>query len=402
MTQPRPPFFLTSPAIALLGAALLISACKRGGPPASGGKRPVVPVVISEVVRKDMPIIVRAIGRVTSPATVAVKPQVTGTISEVHFVDGRAVKKGDPLVTIDPRPFAVALEQAKASQTESQTRADNAREQAVRYAALGKTGTVSKEQAADFDVAAKAALSTVAVTAAAVKAAELQLDYCAVRAPIDGRAGKALVTAGNVVTANQTDLVVVNQIAPVEVTFSVAEQQLAAVQRGMAAGKPKVTARTSGPDRQTAEGELVFVDNNVRATSGTIELKAAFRNDPQILWPGQFVSLRVEVGVDNQAVVAPAAAVQDGQDSKFVFVIKPDKTAELRKVVVDRTANDEAVIKSGLAGGEQIVIDGQSRLAVGSPVEIVPPAAAPMPTAVLGTPAPLPSAPPAAASAPKP
>ncbi len=381
--------FLPRLVFVLIAVTLMLAGCKRGGKTApGGGKRPVVPVVVGEVVRKDMAVIVRAIGRVTSPATVAVKPQVTGTISEVHFTDGQAVKKGDPLLTIDRRPFEVALEQAKASQAESQTRADNAREQAGRYAVLGKTGTVSKEQAADFDVAAKAAQSTVAVTAAAVKAAELQLDYCAIRAPIDGRAGKALVTAGNVVTANQTDLVVVNQIAPVEVTFSVAEQQLAAVQRGMAAGRPKVTARTSGLDRQTAEGELIFVDNNVRATSGTIELKAAFRNDPQILWPGQFVTLRVEVGIDLQAVVAPAAAVQDGQDSKFVFVIKSDKTAELRKVVVDRSANDEAVIKSGLNGGEQIVIDGQSRLTVGSPVEIVPPAAAPMASNAVATPPP--------------
>lgn len=345
-----------------------------------------VPVVVAEVTRKDVPIIVRAIGRVTSPATVSVKPQVTGTVSEVHFTDGQAVKKGDPLFTIDKRPFEVALEQAKASQSEAQTKADNAREQAERYSTLGKTGAVSKEQAADFNVAARAALSSGQVAAAAVKGAKLQLEYCTIRTPIDGRAGKALITAGNVVTANQTDLVIVNQLAPVEVTFSVAEQQLTVVQRGMTAGKPKVRARTSGLDRQTAEGELVFVDNNVKAATGTIELKAAFKNDPQVLWPGQFVGLRVEVGVDQNAVVAPAAAVQDGQDGAFVFIIKADRTAELRKVVVDRTASDESVIRSGLEGGEQIVIDGQSRLTIGSPVEIVPQKVAPV--AAPATPAP--------------
>lgn len=268
--------------------AALLSSCKPAAVPTRGG-RPPVPVVVTETTRKDMPVIVRAIGRVTSPATVAVKPQVTGTISEVHFSDGQAVKKGDSLFTIDKRPFEVALEQAKASHAEAQTKADNAREQAQRYQTLGKTGTVSKEQASDFEVTARAALSAVQVTAAAEKGAALQLDYCEIRSPIDGRAGKALVTAGNVVSANQTDLVIVNQLAPVEVTFSVAEQQLTAVQRGMAAGKPKVTARTSGLERQVAEGELVFVDNNVKATTGTIELKAAFKNDPQILWPGQFV-----------------------------------------------------------------------------------------------------------------
>jgi multidrug efflux system membrane fusion protein len=384
------PSFLRRPSLLLLWTVLAASlpACDRKTSPAGGGKRPVVPVVVADAVRKDMPVIVRAIGRVTSPAMVAVKPQVTGTISEAHFTDGQEVEKDDPLFTIDKRPFQVALDQAKASLAEAQTKADNAHEQAERYEALGKTGTVSKEQAADFRVAAKAALSTVQVAAAAVKAAELQLDYCSIRAPIAGRTGKALVTPGNVVTANSTNLVVLNQIAPVEVTFSVAEQQLTAVQRGMAAGKPKVSARTSGLDRQTAEGELVFIDNNVKAATGTIELKAAFRNDPRVLWPGQFVGLRVEVGVDRNALVVPAAAVQNGQDSAYVFVIKPDKTAEIRNVVVDRTAGEETVILSGLDGGETIVIDGQSRLTAGSHVEIVPHDRAPVPPVAPATPVP--------------
>jgi multidrug efflux system membrane fusion protein len=359
-------------------SAAFLTGCNRAKPTADAGKRPVVPVVVEKVARKDMPVTVRAIGRVTSPSTVTVKPQVTGTISTVHFTDGQMVKKGDPLFSIDSRPFQVALEQARAAQAEAQTKADNAREQAARYATLGKTGTVSKEQAADFEVTARAALSSVQVAAAAVKSAQLQVEYCSIAAPIDGRAGKALVTAGNVVTANQTEMVLVNQTAPVEVTFAVAEQQLAAVQRGMAAGKPKVSARTSGTDQQTTEGELVFLDNQVKATSGTIELKAAFSNQPQTLWPGQFVSLRVEVAVDKDAVVAPSAAIQDGQDSKFVFIINAEKKAEMRKVEVDRTVRDEAVIRKGLEGNEQIVVDGQSRLTVGSSVEIVPKEQAPV------------------------
>jgi multidrug efflux system membrane fusion protein len=356
-----------------------LSACNKpaAGPP-GGGKKQVVPVVLGEVVRKDMPIIVRAIGRVTSPATVSVKPQVTGRIAEVHFTDGQALQKGDPLFTIDKRPFEVALDQARASMAEAQTKATNAGDQARRYTSLDKTGGVSKDEVAGYEAAAKAALSAVQVAAAAVKGAELQLEYCSIRATINGRAGKALVTAGNVVTANQTELVILNQIAPVEVTFAVAEQQLTAVQKSVAAGKPKVTARTSGIDRQTAEGELTFMDNAVKAATGTLELKASFRNEPQILWPGQFVGIRLQVGVDKNAVVAPAAAMQDGQDSSFVFVIKPDKTAEMRKVVVDRTVNEEAVVSSGLEGGEAIVIDGQSRLTTGSTVNIIPAAEAPV------------------------
>jgi membrane fusion protein, multidrug efflux system len=358
--------------VTVLAAMAGWTACKPAPKSSGGDRKAVVPVVVAEVTRKDMPVVVRAIGRVTSPATVAVKPQVTGNISEVHFTDGQAVKKGDPLVTIDKRPFEVALEQAKASQSEAQTKAANARDQADRYVLLGKAGTASKEQVGDFEATAKAAQAALQVTAAAVKSADLQLQYCSIRAPIDGRVGKALVTAGNVVTANQTDLVVVNQMTPLEVTFSMAEQQLTAVQRAMAEGKPKVIARTSGLNSQSTTGELIFIDNSVKAATGTIELKAAFKNEPQVLWPGQFVGLRVEVGIDRQAVVVPAAAVQDGQDSSFVFVIKADKTAEMRKVVVDRLAEEEAVIRSGLDGGEQVVIDGQSRLTLGSPVEIVP------------------------------
>lgn len=356
--------------IAVLGT--LLSACKPPETAPGAGRKPIVPVVVAEVVRKDMPLLVRAIGRVTSPATVSVKPQVTGRIAEVHFTDGQAVKKGDPLFTLDKRPFEVSLDQARATQAEAEAKAANAGDQARRYASLDKTGSVSKDEVATFESAAKAAQATVQVAAAAVKGAELQLEYCSIRATINGRAGKALVTAGNVVTANQTELVVLNQTAPVEVTFAVAEQQLPAVQRGMAAGKPKVTARTAGTERMEVEGELIFVDNAVKPATGTVELKAAFRNEPPVLWPGQFVGLRVQVDLTSNAVVVPAAAVQDGQDGPFVFIVKEDKTAEMRKVVVDRSANDETVISTGLDGGEQVVVDGQSRLTKGSAVEIIP------------------------------
>ncbi|MCC6954671.1 MAG: efflux RND transporter periplasmic adaptor subunit [Deltaproteobacteria bacterium] len=369
--------------------SLAITGCSSDRSGGGTGNKPLVPVVVAEVGRKDMPEFVHAIGRVTSPRTVTVKPQVTGTILEVSFTDGQAVMKGDPLFIIDKRPFEVALEQARATYNDSKTKADYAREQATRYAALGKTGAVSKTEASDFDIAAKAAASAVEVAAADVKSAELKLEYCLIRAPIGGRVGKALITEGNVVTSDTSELVVLNQLAPVEVTFAIAEQKLDAVQRAMADGKPIVTARVPGNADQTATGELVFVDNAVKPATGTIELKAAFQNEPQLLWPGQFVRILLEVGIDRGAVVVPAAAVQDGQDSKFVFVIKPDNTAELRKVNVARTQNDEAIVIDGLAGGENVVIDGQSRLTIGSTVDIVPHASAPLPpTPVSSTPAP--------------
>jgi membrane fusion protein, multidrug efflux system len=390
---------LLSSSALLVIAAFSVASCKKEEAAAAPTKRPPVPVVVTEVVRKDMPVVVRAIGRVTSPATVSVKPQVTGRIFELHFVDGQDVKKGDPLFTIDKRPFEVALDQARASQAEAAAKAANAADQARRYASLDKTGSVSKDEVATFLSAAKAAEATVQVAVAAVKGAELQLDYCSVRAPINGRAGKALVTAGNVVSANQTELVVLNQTAPVEVTMSVAEQQLPAVQRGMAAGRPKVVARTAGAERLDVEGELTFVDNTVKAATGTVELKAAFKNEPPVLWPGQFVGLRVQVGLDVNAVVAPAAAVQEGQEGTYVFVVK-EGVAEMRPVEVVRSANDEAVIGKGLEGGEQIVIDGQSRLTKGSAVTITPADKAPIPPPAATYQAAAPSPPPAQATAP--
>ncbi|HYF34247.1 MAG TPA: efflux RND transporter periplasmic adaptor subunit [Prosthecobacter sp.] len=368
-------------ALAVTAAAFFLTSCERpeaaSGPP----RKPVVPVVVAQAARKDVPMLVRAIGRVTSPASVSVKPQVTGSILEVHFKDGQPVKKGDLLFTLDKRPFEVALDEARASLAEAEAKSANAAAQASRYESVARSGSVSRDEVESLRATAKAAQATAMVAAAAVKGAELQLAYATIQSPIDGRAGKALVTAGNVVSANQTELVVLNQIAPLEVTFSVAEQQLPAIQRAMAAGVPKVTARTSGAERKEAEGRLTFVDNTVKSTTGTLELKAAFDNEPQVLWPGQFVGLRVQVGSDQNVVVVRAAAVQSGQDSPFVFVVNADKTVDLRPVEVGRTEDDETVIQKGLEAGEQVVIDGQSRLTTGATVSIAPPVGTPAPPA---------------------
>jgi multidrug efflux system membrane fusion protein len=393
----RPSLLLLASAL----AAVAVTGCEReelNAGAAKGGGRPTVPVVVAEVVRKDVPNLVRAIGRVTSPATVSVRPQVTGSILRVHFIDGQMLKAGDVLFTIDPRPFEVALEQARAAHAEAKAKADSAGEQARRYESVARTGSVSKDEVSTLRATAKAAEATAMVAAAAVKGAELQLEYCQIRSPIVARAGKALVTAGNVVTANQTEMVVLNQTAPVEVTFAVAEQHLPAIQRAVAAGRPQVTVRTSGAERKEAVGELTFVDNTVKPTTGTLELKASFANEPQVLWPGQFVGLRVQIGLDQNVVVAPAAAVQSGQESPFVFVVNEDRTVDLRPIQTSRTESEETIVTAGLEGGEQVVIDGQSRLTEGATVSIVPPDQAPMPPEE-AAPAP---AQPAAAAAPAP
>lgn len=338
-----------------------------GGPPKGGGT---TPVLVGGVVRKDMPVNVRAIGRVTPTQTVTLRPQVTGQIEKVHFKDGQDVKAGDLLFSIDRRPFEVALSEAKAGLTQATAQAGNAMEQEKRYQALARDGAVPQKELETAVANVKAAAGQTAGADAMVQKAELNLSYCDVTAPISGRTGRVLADVGNVASAYQTDLVVINQIEPIEVTFAVPEQQLPALQRGMSSGTLKVNARTSLPERLDVAGEVEFMDNTVKPNTGTIDMRATFKNEPQVLWPGQYANLSVEVSVDKNAVVAPARAVQPGQDSAFVFVVLPDGTARVTNVVVARTVENEAVITEGLQGGEKVVIDGQDRLRDGSKVSI--------------------------------
>jgi len=327
-------------------------------------------VLAGEVGRADVPLIVKAIGAVRPPATVTIKPQVGGQIAEVHFKQGQEVKKGDLLFTIDKRPFDVAYAQAQASLEQAKAQAVNAEDQSTRYRALSKTGAVAAEQFEQIKLTLRTTAATVKAAEAGVQNAQLQLDYCDIRAPLEGRVGKFLVDPGNVVQANQTDLVVINQLDPIEVQFAVAERYLGEIRRYSGEGELKVVAVPDGKELRPVEGKLIFVDNAVKSATGTIELKGVFGNNPKVLWPGQFVDVELWLTTDRDAVVAPASAVQAGQEGQFVYVIKADQTVEARKVVVARVNDDAAVIREGLKGGEKIVIDGQSRLGPGAKVEI--------------------------------
>ena len=357
--------------LALLLLPLLVG-CKKdtatGG--RGGGRGGAVPVLASEVIRQDVPLIVRAIGAVRPPATVTIKPQVGGQIADVHFKQGQEVNKGDLLFTIDKRPFDVAYAQAQASLEQARAQAVNAEDQSTRYKSLSKTGAVAAEQFEQIKLTLRTTAAAVKAAEAGVQNAQLQLDYCDIRAPLEGRVGKFLVDPGNVVQANQTDLVVINQLDPIEVQFAVAERYLGEIRRYSGEGDLKVIAIPDGKELRPVEGKLIFVDNSVKSATGTIELKGVFANNPKVLWPGQFVDVELWLTIDRDAVVAPASAVQAGQEGQFVYVIKPDQTVEARKVVVARVNEAAAVIREGLKGGEKIVIDGQSRLGPGAKVEI--------------------------------
>lgn len=338
----------------------------------SGGRsREAVPVLVATALQKTMPLQIRAVGNVEPYSTVSVKSQVTGLLNQAHFKEGQDVKKGQLLFTIDPRPFEAALKQAEANLARDNAQLQNAREQARRYDELVKKQYVSREQYDQIRTNADALEAVVEADKAAVENARVQLSYCYIYSPIDGQAGTLLVYEGNLVRVNDANpLVIINQIMPIYVTFSVPEQNLADIRRHMAAGTLKVDARFPADEGRPEAGGLGFIDNAVDRTTGTIKLKAEFKNTDRRLWPGQFINVALTLRTQSDAVVVPSEAVQVGQDGQHVFVIKPDKSVEVRPVVVARTDEGEAVIAQGLQAGEQIVKEGQFLLGPGSRVEI--------------------------------
>jgi multidrug efflux system membrane fusion protein len=343
----------------------------QGGRSGGGRNRQAVPVLVATAVHKTMPFLIRAVGNVEPFSTVSVKSQVTGVLTQAHFKEGQNVKKGQLLFTIDPRPFEAALKQMEANLARDTAQLQNSREQARRYAELVKKQYVSQEQYDQIRANADAAEAVVQADLAAVENAKVQLSYCYIYSPIDGEVGSLLVNEGNLVRVNDgTPLVVINQVSPVNVTFSVPEQHLAEVRRNMAKGSLRVEARFQSDEGRPEQGSLSFVDNAVDRTTGTIKLKAEFKNSERRLWPGQFINVAVTLGTQAEAVVVPSEAIQVGQEGQHVFVVKPDNSVEMRPVVVARTDEGEAVISKGLQAGEQIVREGQFLLGPGSRIEI--------------------------------
>jgi multidrug efflux system membrane fusion protein len=336
-----------------------------------GRSREAVPVLIATATQKTMPLQIRAVGNVEAYSTVSVKSQVTGVLTQAHFKEGQNVKKGQLLFTIDPRPFEAALKQAEANLARDVAQLQNSREQARRYAELVKKQYVSQEQYDQIRANADAAEAVVQADQAAVENAKVQLSYCYIFSPIDGQVGSLLVNEGNLVRVNDgAPLVVINQITPINVTFSVPEQNLADIRRHMATGSLKVAAQFQSDEGRPEQGNLAFVDNAVDRTTGTIKLKAEFKNGDRRLWPGQFINVALTLSTQSDAVVVPSEAVQVGQEGQHVFVVKPDNSVEVRPVVVARTNEGEAVIAKGLQAGEQIVREGQFLLGPGSRIEV--------------------------------
>jgi membrane fusion protein, multidrug efflux system len=335
------------------------------------GRSGAVPVTVATVIQKNMPVQLTATGTVEAYATVSIRAQVGGVITKVSFTQGQDVKQGDPLFTIDPRPLEAALKQAEANLQRDTAQLQNSREQARRYAELVKKQYVSQEQFDQIKTNADALESVVDADKAAVENAKVQLSYCYIFAPVDGRTGSLQLNQGNLVRTNDaTPLVVINQVNPIYVTFSLPEGNLPEIKARMAQSSLKVLAILPQSPDNPEQGTLTFVDNAVDATTGTIKFKGTFANAGRRLWPGQFVKVLLNLSEQPNAVVIPFQAIQSGQDTQLVFVVKPDRTVEVRPVVVSRTLNGEAVVDKGLKPGETIVTDGQFLLSQGTRVQI--------------------------------
>jgi multidrug efflux system membrane fusion protein len=364
---------LIVPALVML--ALVISACSK----ADEKKAPKPPVSVSTAVseRKTIPVMVRAIGSVEPYSTVAIKSQINGMIQKVHFTEGEDVKQGQLLFTIDRRPFEAALRQARAQQSRDAAQLRFAREQVRRYGELVKDGIVTKDQYEQLSANADALAESVAGGGAAVDNAAVQLSYCQIRSPISGRTGNLMVHGGNLVKANDNPvLVTINRINPIYVSFSVPEKELAEVRKYLAAGPLKATATIPNSGEPGEVGQLTFVDNTVDTATGTIKFKAIYANRNRKLWPGQFVNVALTLTTRPDAVVVPTPAVQTGQTGQYVFVVKSDGKVESRPVVAGDVYEGQAVILSGLTGGETVVTDGHLSLSPGARVAIRRPLAA--------------------------
>ena len=360
----------TGRSLALAAACFAAAACgtkQVGAPPKES-----VPVTVGTAARQDVPVEVRAIGHVDPYSSVAVKARVGGEVVRVGFKEGQDVRKGDLLFQIDPRPYEATLAQMRAQLERDRAVAKNTEDQVKRYADLVQKDYVTKEQYDATRSGSEAAAATVKADEAMLENAKLQLSYCTVTAPIDGRAGSVLVYPGNQVKGNDDKpLVVLNQVNPVYVSFAVPESSLAAIRKHARPGQRlKVTASTTGASGPPPAGELTFLDNAVDMTTGTILLKATFANENHSLWPGEYVDVVLTLATEPGAVVVPSQAVQNGQSGQYVYVVKNDLTVESRKITVSRLHGTLAVVGSGLAPGERVVTDGQLRLAPGARVEI--------------------------------
>ncbi|QGN00184.1 efflux RND transporter periplasmic adaptor subunit [Methylocystis parvus] len=331
---------------------------------------PPITVTAASTTTADVPIFLRGLGTVTAFNTVAAQSRVVGNIVRINFNEGQEVRQGNTLVEIDPRPFQAVYDQAKASLARDQATLLSARQDLARYAKLQSGNYVTRQQFTQQQSTVAASEATIQLDNAAVEAAQLNLDYCSVKSPIDGVTGLKQVDIGNLVQANSQTLVVVTQIKPIYIVFTLPEAESLRVRTSMAGGMLTVLAFDQADQREIARGVLKLIDNQIDQTTGTVKLKAQFANADGSLWPGQFVNAHLIVETVKNGVIAPSIAVQSGPNGNYAYVIKQDSVVEMRPITVLQTEHDTALIGSGLRPAEKVVTSGYSQLAPGMRVTV--------------------------------
>lgn len=345
------------------------------GAPAEPPPLPVVPVVATSAVQKDVPIYLAGLGTVQALNTVTIHVRVDGQLTKIAFEEGQEVREGDLLARVDPAPFEAQLAQAEAKKQQDEAQLANARLDLKRDTEMFNRKVISQQQY-DTQKALVAQLeATVAADEAAIQNQKVQLGYTTITAPISGRIGLRLIDKGNIVRATDPNgLILITQLHPINVVFTLPEQNLYEIQQQMRQGELPVDAlgrENTGPP--LSRGTLTVIDNQIDTTTGTIRLKATFPNDDQRLWPGQFVNARLLLTTRKNGIVVPAAVIQRGPQGTYVFVIRNDLTVEVRPVKVEQIQQGDALVAEGLKPGERVVLEGQFRLQTDSPVKIVAP-----------------------------
>jgi multidrug efflux system membrane fusion protein len=360
--------------LAGVGLAVLgLSACSKSDPPAF--KRPPAPVTVADAVVRNVPIYLDELGKCVAREVVTVQPQVSGRITQILFTDGADVHPGNPLFTIDPRPYQAHLDAAEATLAQARAALALAKTEFARAGELITTKAISQQEYDSRKNAVEVADAQVKQGQAALETARLNLEYTSIRSPIEGRAGHRLVDIGNVVTANSAPLLTIQRLDPIYVDFTVTQSDLTDVQTNMAHGALKVEVRLPDDSEPPATGRLTFVDNTVQDTTGTVALRATIPNTDHRFWPGRLVKVRLVLRTLPAAVLVPAAAPQISGKGSFVFVVKSDSSAELRPVTLGEREGDLVVVSRGLAAGERVVVTGQIGVTPGGHVRFAEPSA---------------------------
>jgi membrane fusion protein, multidrug efflux system len=360
----------------LLGMALIFvgiaAGCNRQDQ--TNFERPPAPVTVAAAIAQDVPVYIEAVGKTVAREVVSIQPQVSGRITQIHFIDGADLKRGDVLFTIDPRPYRAELIQAEANLAQAEAAVSLAKINLDRVEKVSDPRAVARQDVDSKKSAVETAEAAVQQNRAAVESARLNLEYCTIRSPINGRAGQRMVDAGNVVSANNGSLLVIQRLDPIYADFTVTESDLGAVQRNMAKQALKVEVWLPDDGTEAREGRLTFLDNAVQEGTGTVKLRATLPNSDRRFWPGRFAKVRLILQTQHDAVLVPAGAPQLSANGSFVYVIKPDSSAEQRPVKVGQAQGERVVIESGLKAGERVVVSGQLGVTAGGKVRVIQPA----------------------------